>query len=167
MILPKYLGQLSTCVFRRQLSYFLQQHQQQREWFRFMKLSSLVNSTWVKKEKDHILIIIFLYFRISENCAELYIINVPWRKPWKSVWNLECYRKVLMSTWRPKRIEKLCKDFWKDDLKQTIVVLKSSREIYYHFKRQSHKMVKHTQTIRRQFSDELFECVWPFCEIGA
>ena len=27
-------------------------------------------------------------------------------------------------------------------------------------------MVKHTQ-IRRQISDELFECVWPFCEIGA
>ena len=35
------------------------------------------------------------------------------------------------------------------------------------FKRQSHKMVQHTQTIRRQFVDELFECVWPFCEIGA
>ena len=28
--------------------------------------------------------------------------------------------------------------------------------------RQSHKMVKHTQTIRRQIGDELFECVWPF-----
>ena len=26
-------------------------------------------------------------------------------------------------------------------------------------KRQSHKMVKHTQTIRRQFSDEIFEYV--------
>ena len=24
-------------------------------------------------------------------------------------------------------------------------------------------MVKHTQTIRRQFADELFECVWPIC----
>ena len=35
------------------------------------------------------------------------------------------------------------------------------------FKRQSHKMVKHTQTIRRQIADEFFECVWPFCEIGA
>ena len=34
------------------------------------------------------------------------------------------------------------------------------------FKHQSHKMVKHTQTIRRQSADELFECVWPFCEIG-
>ena len=31
----------------------------------------------------------------------------------------------------------------------------------------SHKMVKHTQTIRRQFADELFECVWPFFDIGA
>ena len=27
-------------------------------------------------------------------------------------------------------------------------------------------MVKHTQSIRRQFADELFECVWPFCDIG-
>ena len=28
-------------------------------------------------------------------------------------------------------------------------------------------MVKHTQTTRQQFGDELFECVWPFYEIGA
>ena len=28
-------------------------------------------------------------------------------------------------------------------------------------------MVKHTQRIRWQIGDELFECVWPFCEIGA
>ena len=28
-------------------------------------------------------------------------------------------------------------------------------------------MVKHTQTIRRQIADELFERVWPFCGIGA
>ena len=28
-------------------------------------------------------------------------------------------------------------------------------------------MVKYTQTIRRQIPNELFECVWPFCEIGA
>ena len=28
------------------------------------------------------------------------------------------------------------------------------------------KMVKDTHTIRRQFLDELFECVWPFCGIG-
>ena len=32
------------------------------------------------------------------------------------------------------------------------------------FKRQFHKMVKHTQTIRRQIADELFEWVWPFCK---
>ena len=28
-------------------------------------------------------------------------------------------------------------------------------------------MVKHTQTIRRQFADELFEYVWPICGVGA
>ena len=28
-------------------------------------------------------------------------------------------------------------------------------------------MIKHTQTISRQFAVELFECVWPFSEIGA
>ena len=27
-------------------------------------------------------------------------------------------------------------------------------------------MVKHTQTIRRQIADELFECVWPFCGVA-
>ena len=37
----------------------------------------------------------------------------------------------------------------------------------YPFKRQSHKMVKHTQTIRWQIADELFERDWPFCGIGA
>ena len=39
--------------------------------------------------------------------------------------------------------------------------------IVYPFKRQYHKMVKHTQTTRRQFADELFECVRPFSGIGA
>ena len=34
------------------------------------------------------------------------------------------------------------------------------------FKCQFLKMVKHTQTIRRQFADKFFECVWPFCRIG-
>ena len=29
------------------------------------------------------------------------------------------------------------------------------------------KWSKHTQTIRREIADELFVCVWPFCEIGA
>ena len=28
-------------------------------------------------------------------------------------------------------------------------------------------MVKHTQPIRRQIADELFECVWSFCGVGA
>ena len=31
--------------------------------------------------------------------------------------------------------------------------------LYQPFKRQSHKMVKHTQAICRQFPEELFECV--------
>ena len=39
-------------------------------------------------------------------------------------------------------------------------------ENFFNPKRQFHKMVKHTKTIRLQFDDELFECVWPFCEIG-
>ena len=34
-------------------------------------------------------------------------------------------------------------------------------------KSQPHKMVKQTQTIRRLDSDKLFECVWPFCGVGA
>ena len=34
------------------------------------------------------------------------------------------------------------------------------------FKRQINKVAKDTQTIHRQFADELFECVWPFCGIG-
>ena len=43
--------------------------------------------------------------------------------------------------------------------------MKNFSRVYAHldfferFKHQSHKMVKHTQTIRRQFADELFECV--------
>ena len=40
-------------------------------------------------------------------------------------------------------------------------------DLLYHFKRQFHKMVKHTQTIRRQIADELFECVWQYYGIGA
>ena len=28
-------------------------------------------------------------------------------------------------------------------------------------------MVKHTQTIRQQFADDLFESAWLFCDIGA
>ena len=28
-------------------------------------------------------------------------------------------------------------------------------------------MVKQTQIIRQQIAEEFFECVWPFCEIGA
>ena len=28
-------------------------------------------------------------------------------------------------------------------------------------------MIKDTQTIRQKIADELFDCVWPFCEIDA
>ena len=35
------------------------------------------------------------------------------------------------------------------------------------FKRQPHKMAKHTQAIRRLLPKELCECVWPFCGAGA
>ena len=35
------------------------------------------------------------------------------------------------------------------------------------FKRQPHRMVKPNQAIRRQIADELLECVWPFCGVGA
>ena len=33
-------------------------------------------------------------------------------------------------------------------------------------KRQPHKIVKHTQTIRQQKADELFGCVSPFCGLA-
>ena len=39
--------------------------------------------------------------------------------------------------------------------------------LFWPFKRQSHKMVKHTQTICRQFANELRAGVWPFCDVGA
>ena len=45
-------------------------------------------------------------------------------------------------------------------------MLQTWEAYYYPFKRQSNKIVKHTQTIR-QFPDELFECVWRFCDIDA
>ena len=48
-----------------------------------------------------------------------------------------------------------------------VATVVKARENALPFKHQFHKMVKHTETIRRQFADELFECVWPFCGIGA
>ena len=47
-----------------------------------------------------------------------------------------------------------------------ILEIHYSHLVFLTFKRQSHKMVKHTHTIRRQFADELFENVWPFCELA-
>ena len=44
---------------------------------------------------------------------------------------------------------------------------KTKIERTQHFKGQHHKMVKHIQTIRWQIAEELFECVWSFCGVGA
>ena len=38
----------------------------------------------------------------------------------------------------------------------------TASKINYLFKRQPHKMVKHTQTICGQIPNELFKCVWRF-----
>ena len=40
-------------------------------------------------------------------------------------------------------------------------------ENFEHLKLQPQKMVKYTQTIRREIADELFECIWPFCGVVA
>ena len=45
--------------------------------------------------------------------------------------------------------------------------MRVTAKVAYPFKRQTHKMVKQTQTVRRQIADELFECVSPFCGVGA
>ena len=45
--------------------------------------------------------------------------------------------------------------------------LQSNPDTFYPFKHQTHKMVKYSETIRRQIAEELFECVWPFCGVGA
>ena len=47
------------------------------------------------------------------------------------------------------------------------VEIKDLVKVCWPFKRQSHKIAKPTQTIRRQIADELFECVSPFYGIGA
>ena len=50
---------------------------------------------------------------------------------------------------------------WKiDNLDKTLIALRLDIETNIF-------VAKHSQTIRRQFADELFECVWPFCGIGA
>ena len=41
----------------------------------------------------------------------------------------------------------------------TIQYITAVANFFEPFKRQPHEMVKHTQTIRRQIADELFECV--------
>ena len=47
-----------------------------------------------------------------------------------------------------------------DPKKAKVVILRIMELLWsYPFKCQTHKMVKHTQKIRRQNADELFECV--------
>ena len=46
-------------------------------------------------------------------------------------------------------------------------IINADTNIDTSLKRQFHKMVKRTKTIRRQFADELFKCVWPFSGVGA
>ena len=41
----------------------------------------------------------------------------------------------------------------------TIQYITAMVNLFEPFKYQPHEMVKHTQTIRRQFADEVFECV--------
>ena len=60
----------------------------------------------------------------------------------------------------------LCFRFHYKSIWKTSVKIKEWKQFNYAFKRQYHKMVKHTQTIRRQIADELFEWVWPLCDIG-
>ena len=68
-------------------------------------------------------------------------------------------RKQFFGNWKP----------FKNDEKRFLFHLQSSFRFWdiYSFTPQSHRMVKHTQTIRLQIADELFKCVWTFCEIGA
>ena len=52
--------------------------------------------------------------------------------------------------------------------KRLIASIEPSCLLFYSwtFRRQSHKMIKCTQTIYRQFADDMFKCVWPFCKFG-
>ena len=39
------------------------------------------------------------------------------------------------------------------------------KKVINRFQRQLYKLVKHTR--QQQIAGELFECVWPFCWVGA
>ena len=54
-----------------------------------------------------------------------------------------------------------------DFLNQWNMVFWVNMNSNYHFKREPHKMDKLTKTFRRETADELFECVWRFCGVGA
>ena len=57
-----------------------------------------------------------------------------------------------------------------DVILRKVLIYKAKNSILlklWPFKRQYHKMVSHTQIIRRQIADQLFECAWSFCGVGA
>ena len=56
-------------------------------------------------------------------------------------------------------VSKYASKYWKR--------LKQSGTLTKHFKCQLHKIVKHTQTTRQQFADELFARIETFCGVGA
>ena len=73
----------------------------------------------------------------------------------------KCYVFVFFESFfsfLPRNEQEPDRNFYVDFFLLTTAVAPS----FMNFKRQPHKMVKHTQTIRRQL-----ECVWPLCGIGA
>ena len=66
-------------------------------------------------------------------------------------------------------LSKTSKSLWSSDIFRGFKIEKLGLSLLdvLTLKYQSHKMVKHTPTIRRQFADKLFECVWQFCGIFA
>ena len=107
-----------------------------------------------------------------------------YRKPvWGTAWSTSCPSKMcggyqaaslhtifftkgeVWSRWNRSR--KLLKWFPNSYFGKVSVLISFRNCYFWSFKRQSNKMVKHTQTIRRQIADAFFEYVWPFCEIDA
>ena len=75
---------------------------------------------------------------------------------------------------KKKRISTLQRRLYATISKQMLLIfilelsiINADTNIDTSLKRQFHKMVKRTKTIRRQFADELFKCVWPFSGVGA
>ena len=94
---------------------------------------------------------ILWFYHINQRFINLFPLLAS--RYWSSLWcSYEKSYAAIGATLTTKRL-KCVWSFW--DARQ------------YPFKCQPHKMVKHTQTICRLLADELFECVWPFCGVGA